>query len=177
MAILTGSEIIKRINTDIIIDPFNPDQIGPNSYDLRLGGQIVILDPAHDIFDGEQGSKGRTIEMKKGEQICFMPGWFYLCHTEEYTETRNLVPCIEGRSSAARQGLSVHLSAGFGDIGFCGQWVLEVTAAIPVIVTIGQRICQISYQTIEGATVDYADKGRYNGQRGVVLSKGLGEVK
>ena len=39
---------------------------------------------------------------------------------------------IEGRSSVGRLGLFVHVTAGFGDVGFCGYWTLEMFAVQPV---------------------------------------------
>ena len=42
------------------------------------------------------------------------------------------VPMIEGRSSIGRLGLFVHVTAGFGDVGFCGFWTLEMFAVQPV---------------------------------------------
>ena len=50
----------------------------------------------------------------------------YLGRTIEYTETHNLVPMLEGRSSVGRLGLFVHVTAGFGDVGFKGYWTLEI---------------------------------------------------
>ncbi|REJ92860.1 MAG: dCTP deaminase, partial [Planctomycetota bacterium] len=34
--ILTGSQIRERLDSDIIIDPFEESQLNPNSYNLRL---------------------------------------------------------------------------------------------------------------------------------------------
>jgi hypothetical protein len=48
------------------------------------------------------------------------PGVLYLVLTVSYTETKGLVPCIEGRSSVARLGDDAHRTAVFGDEGFIG---------------------------------------------------------
>ena len=56
------------------------------------------------------------------------PNQLYLARTVERTETHNLVPMLEGRSSVGRLGLFVHVTAGFGDVGFCGFWTLEMYA-------------------------------------------------
>ncbi len=60
------------------------------------------------------------------------PGRLYLGRTYERTETHNLVPMLEGRSSIGRLGLFVHITAGFGDVGFCGYWTLEMFAVQPI---------------------------------------------
>ena len=56
-------------------------------------------------------------------------GVLYLGATVEYTESNKLVPAIEGRSSLARMGLQVHVTAGFGDNGFCGEWTLGLQSS------------------------------------------------
>ena len=87
----------------------------------------------------------------------------YLARTQEMTQTHNLVPMIEGRSSVGRLGLFVHVTAGFGDVGFCGYWTLEMFAIQPVKIYPGVPICQIFYHEITGEVVEYAsDKYQHN---------------
>ena len=57
---------------------------------------------------------------------------------------------IEGRSSIGRLGLFVHVTAGFGDVGFCGYWTLEMFAVQPMRIYPGVPICQIFYHEITG---------------------------
>ena len=38
--ILSGKEIKRKLGRDIIIDPFNDRQLGPNSYNLRLHDEL-----------------------------------------------------------------------------------------------------------------------------------------
>ena len=89
-----------------------------------------------------------------------MPDMLYLARTAEYTETRGLVPMLEGRSSIGRLGLSIHVTAGFGDVGFCGFWTLELHCLHPIRVYPNVEICQIYYHTIEGDFDNY-DSGKY----------------
>lgn len=42
--IISGKEIKRRLDTDIIIDPFNEAQLGPNSYNLRLHRELIMYD-------------------------------------------------------------------------------------------------------------------------------------
>ena len=49
--------------------------------------------------------------------------------TEEYTETHAHVPFLEGKSSTGRLGIDIHATAGKGDVGFCGNWTLEIGRA------------------------------------------------
>ena len=69
---------------------------------------------------------------------------------------------IEGRSSVARLGLFVHVTAGFGDVGFCGFWTLEMFAVQPVRIYAGVPICQIFYHQIEGMIEEYSSKYQHN---------------
>jgi dCTP deaminase len=70
---------------------------------------------------------------------------------------------IEGRSSIGRLGLFVHVTAGFGDVGFCGFWTLEMFAVQPVKIYPGVPICQIFFHQIVGDITEYSsDKYQHN---------------
>ncbi len=96
--------------------------------------------------------------------LVLWPGVLYLGSTIEYTETKNFVPVIEGRSSVGRLGMCIHLTAGFGDCGFSGNWTLEITVVHPLAVYAEVEICQIAYSPVEGETKPY--RGKYSGQQG-----------
>jgi dCTP deaminase len=76
---------------------------------------------------------------------------------------------LEGRSSIGRLGLCVHITAGFGDIGFRGFWTLEMYCIQPVRVYAGVEVCQIFYHTIEG-DYDTYEGGKYQDNKGVQAS-------
>ena len=86
--------------------------------------------------------------------------------TLQYTETHGMVPMLEGRSSVGRLGLFVHVTAGFGDIGFCGFWTLEISCIQPVRIYAGVGICQIFYHTISGSYDSY-ESGKYQRNSGI----------
>jgi dCTP deaminase len=92
------------------------------------------------------------------------PGVLYLGATMEYTETRGYAPKIDGRSSVGRLGKMIHVTAGFGDDGFCGDWTLEIVVVHPLTVYPGVPVCQIAFSTLEGERAPY--QGQYQGQRG-----------
>ena len=85
--------------------------------------------------------------------------------TAEHTYTSNFVPGIEGRSSVARLGISIHATAGFGDVGFNGTWTLEVSVIKPVRIYRNMRICQIFFEELS-SEVDWEGRyaGKYNDQ-------------
>lgn len=92
-----------------------------------------------------------------------IPGILYLMHIEEVLCTPQLVMSLDGRSSFARLGIVVHLTAGFAETGFKGQYTLEVTAMHRVRVYPGICIAQIVFHTVEGKVEDYQTRGTYTG--------------
>lgn len=161
--ILSGSEIIKQIKKGfLIIDPFDNKRINPNSYNLRLSDKLIVYDSC--ILDIKKQNKIRELVIPETGLIIH-PGEIYLGSTVEYTETHGLVPMLEGRSSIGRLGIQVHITAGFGDCGFCGRWTLEISCVKRVKIYPFIEICQIFYHTIEGEKIDY--QGKYQDQSAV----------
>lgn len=171
--ILTASEIQKCVASgEIAIDPFIPSHLGPNSYDVRLASDLCRVFPSYG-----RGSMGElTVEpldvMKPYETEKFtipgtgtilMPGQLYLGSTIERTHSPNHVPMYEGRSTMARYGIVSHLSAGFGDLGFNGNWTLEITVTLPTRLYPGMRIGQVYFLEVQGQ-IDRRYGGRYSYQ-------------
>lgn len=162
--ILTGREIeMQRLKGNIYIEDFDEARLGPNSYNLRLGNELLIY--TGDILDPKIQNDCK-IERIPNEGRILLPGSLYLAQTMEYTRTKGLVPMLEGRSSVGRLGINIHATAGFGDIGFAGRWTLELSCVQPVIIYAGMEICQIYYHTVEGEiSKEYA--GKYQKSDGV----------
>ena len=171
--ILTGKEIEKKLKKDIIIEPYSAEQLNPNSYNLRLHQEIMIY--SNDILDARVDNPTKTITIPE-EGLELQPGELYLARTLEYTETRNLVPMIIGRSSVGRLGITVHLTSGFGDVGFQGFWTLQLTCVKKVRIYAGMKICQIFYHTIVGDTSEYSS-GKYQKSAGIVSSQLYQELR
>jgi dCTP deaminase len=158
--ILSGDEIRKNLGTNISIDPFDPSRLNPNSYNLTLHDELLVYEEV--VLDMAEPNRTRRIRIPK-EGLVLTPQHLYLGRTAERTETHNLVPMIEGRSSIGRLGLFVHVTAGFGDVGFCGYWTLEMFAVQPVRIYPGVPICQIFYHQVAGDIVEYqSDKYQHN---------------
>lgn len=165
--ILTGKEIEKRLGTDILIDPYVPDQLNPNSYNLRLHNELLVYKDA--ILDPKKNNETESIRIPE-EGLVLEPGQLYLARTLEYTETRGLVPMILGRSSVGRLGITVHITSGFGDIGFCGYWTLQLTCVRKVRIYPGMKICQIFYHNVLGEYDSYSSK-KYQGSQKIISSQ------
>ena len=136
--ILSGKEIINRQGKDIVIDPFDENQVNPNSYNLRLHNELLEYDSP--ILDMKKENSGTKIIIPE-EGLLLESNKLYLGRTIEYTETNNFIPMLEGRSSVGRLGLFVHITAGFGDVGFKGYWTLEIFCVQPVKIYSGIEIC------------------------------------
>lgn len=171
--ILTGLEIEKRLGTDIKIDPYDPKKLNPNSYNLTLHDELIVY--KDNILDMAIDNQYKTVKIPS-DGLLLVPGVLYLGRTVERTETINLVPMLEGRSSMGRLGLSVHVTAGFGDIGFKGYWTLEIHCIQPVIIYPFIEICQIYYHTIYGNHIPYVN-GKYQNNKGIQTSQIFKELE
>lgn len=161
--ILSGLEIQKRLNKDIFLDPYTADQLNPNSYNLRLHNELLVYTDTE--LDMKKLPSTEKITIPE-EGYLLQPGKLYLGRTLEYTRSENVVPMLEGRSSIGRLGLYIHVTAGFGDVGFAGYWTLEMHCIHPIRIYPGVQICQIFYHSIEGEYEQYKS-GKYQHNQGI----------
>lgn len=147
--ILSDTEILGHIkHGHIVIDPFDITSLGGNSYDVRLGPVLRVYDTAVVI---DCAREHKTIDITIPDTgLVLMPGTLYLGSTVEYTETHQHVPYLDGRSSIGRLGISIHATAGRGDVGFCNHWTMEITTVQPVRIYAGIKIGQLTYHTVSG---------------------------
>src|SRR5688572_27500942 len=158
--ILSGDEIYRNFGRDIIIDPFDESRLNPNSYNLTLHDELLTYEEV--VLDMAEPNRTRRLRIPK-EGLVLTPQRLYLARTVERTETHSFVPMIEGRSSIGRLGLFVHVTAGFGDVGFEGYWTLEMFAVQPIRIYPGVSICQIFYHELTGNIREYqSDKYQHN---------------
>ncbi len=157
--ILSGDEIQNRIGSDIVIDPFDASNLNPNSYNLSLHNELMVYEEV--VLDMRQANRVRRMTIPE-DGLVLSPNQLYLGRTAEFTETHRLVPMIEGRSSIGRLGLFVHVTAGFGDVGFKGYWTLEMFAVQPVRIYPGVSICQIIFHEVCGELHEYCSKKYQN---------------
>lgn len=164
--ILSGIEIQKRLNKEIMIEPFRKAQLNPNSYNLRLHKDLLVYDAP--VLDMKLPNPVNRMHIPE-EGLVLEPNRLYLARTEEYTRTEGCIPMLEGRSSIGRLGLFVHVTAGFGDVGFAGYWTLEMFCVHPIRIYAGVEICQIYYHAIEGDYIPYMG-GKYQNNTGIQAS-------
>ena len=155
--ILSGKEIEKHIGKEIIIEPFDRSRVNPNSYNLTLHNELLVYE--NNELDMKKLNPTKRITIPE-EELLLEPNRLYLGRTNEFTKTDGFVPMLEGRSSTGRLGLFIHVTAGFGDVGFSGYWTLEIFCIQPIRIYPNAQICQIYYHTIEGDCEPYSS-GKY----------------
>ena len=163
--ILSDNRILEEIEKKtIIIEPYDRKRLGSNSYDVHLGKYLAIYKDK--ILDAKKHNEIEHFEIPSDGYV-LQPGQLYLGVTLEYTETHSHVPFLEGKSSTGRLGIDIHATAGKGDVGFCGNWTLEISCKLPVRVYEGMPIGQLIYFPVDGeVAVKYNSKAdaKYRGQ-------------
>jgi dCTP deaminase len=176
--ILVDWQILDRITRGSIkIDPYDANLVQPNSLDIRLGnhfvwytGSSIIIDP----YNKDSVSSG--IEEVHAGSFILNPGQFVLAETMECIGLPdNIVATIEGKSSIARLGVTLHQTGGWIDAGFRGTITLEMANvnSRPVKVYAGMPIGQLVFYSTERAENPYDKKGdaKYLDQRQATLSR------
>ncbi len=163
--VLSQGDIRKLVGQKKIV--FSPEleekQYGEASVDLRLGFEFTIFKPQVGIkisvADGLGSIAGvglwDTITLEEfnthGQRntYCLEPGKFVLAMTyEEISVPRNLIALVEGRSTYARVGLSMHLTAPWIQPGWVGPIILEMTNNGPLAIELTLKIdkpCQLTF--------------------------------
>jgi len=151
LMILSKSAILAAVDAgDINIDPFDPQALNPNSYNFRLGPQLLEWSAAqHEFVPVAFPGTGFLLHADR----------LYLGSTLEYIGSRRYAMLLLGRSSIGRLGLFVNISADLGHTGSLGQWTLELRVVQPLRIYPGQNVGQISFWVTSGVPHSYA--GRY----------------
>jgi dCTP deaminase len=163
--ILSDQRILEEIEKKtIVIQPYDAACLGSNSYDVHLGKYLATYEAEE--LDAKAHNTITHFEIPE-DGIVLQPHLFYLGVTDEYTETHAHVPFLEGKSSTGRLGIDIHATAGKGDVGFCGNWTLEISVKKPVRVYAGMPIGQLIYFPVDGTVINAYNKkqnAKYSGQ-------------
>lgn len=154
--ILSDKSIKNKLKTgEIIIEPFNPKDLQPTSYDLHLGSdflrfntkkhsEIDVKKPVSDLME--------KVHLDENGSITLQPGDFILAHTVEITGVDDKhVGRLEGKSSLARLGLIIHTTAGFLDPGNCLRMTLEIVnlSPLPIKLYAGMKVAQMAFEQVD----------------------------
>ena len=174
---------------NIFINPFSLKSLQTTSYDVRLGANFFQEQPfrtsLRKIFNpfnpadikkywGEPQEaikasdwtnvNGPLENIRPDDRIIILgPGETILAHTEEFIGGRNCVTTeMRARSSMGRIGITVCKCAGWGDLGFCNRWTMEMSNHLkdtPVVLVVGMRVAQIAFYQVDPLKDSYATTG------------------
>jgi dCTP deaminase len=187
---LCDSDIIAALNQGRIqIDPRPDDHVVSGvSVDLRLGHRFRVFS-SHTIpyidLSGSREEVNRAVEKVMGDEIYISEQETFVLHPgelalgitlESITLPDDLVGWLDGRSSLARLGLMVHVTAHRIDPGWSGNIVLEFfnSGKLPLALRPGMAIGAMSFETLTGpAERPYTkrDDAKYRGQSGPLASR------
>lgn len=157
--ILTGTEISRRVKAgDITIAPFLSKNVNPNSYNFRLHADMKVYQEG--VIDIKEEKPTDDIHIGP-EGYVLEPMRLYLASTVETMGSTKFVPTYAARSSIARLGMFINLSASLGDIGFVGRWTIQLLAINRIRVYAGMDIGQMMFWDVQG-DIDLYD-GKYQG--------------
>lgn len=149
------------------------EQIQPASLDLRLDRHFkALLEGDTRDLDVRTFDPGREMRSWEADELWISPGQFVLGSTiERIGLPADLRGCLHGRSSLARLGLVVHVTAGYIDPGFHGNITLELAnlSTRKIVVPVGYRVAQISFEKLDVASVQpygLKSNSKYQGQQG-----------
>ncbi|MFC3679580.1 dCTP deaminase [Bacterioplanoides pacificum] len=187
---LSDGDIEQRLQDNSIVITPEPgdDAIAGISVDLRLDHRFRVFSNnsvTHLDLSGDRHQLERDIDriMSKeieilGDDALFIhPGELVLGATlEAVTVPDDLVGWLDGRSSLARLGLMVHVTAGRIDPGWDGQIVLEFynNGKLPLALRPGMVICAMSFETLTSPAkrpYNKRENAKYRDQKGAVFSR------
>ncbi len=191
--ILSNPDIREEVKKGGLVfePPLEEKQWGEASVDLRLGFDFTMLKPAQGAqFSvakglGTIGKSGIYAKKKllaadamgKPESYVLEPGEFVLALTHErVTIPNHLIGLVEGRSTYARVGLSMHQTAPWIQPGWTGQITLEIRNSGPLEISLQpllDRPCQLTFFRLSselGSNEAYGaqDGGAYQNQTTVL---------
>src|SRR5208283_1375521 len=152
----------------------------PNSYDVRLDSKFSWHTATDEVIDPYQGESILTGLMTVTEDSFIVaPGQFVLGATlERVCLPADIVGQLTGKSSLARLGVMVHVTAGFIDAGFShppAPITLEIVNVgnRPVRLHAGMAIAQMVFTRTAVCEVPYNAKpnAKYNGQDAAAASR------
>ena len=155
------------------ITPWDESHIQPASYEMTLDSKFKRFHPDTVIIDplDKVSTSMMDMEVKAGDCLILVPGAFVLgCSVEYWTFSPYMAGQVNGKSSLARKGLLVHITAGWMDPGFEGNCTLEIVnlAPIPIKLWPGMAIAQMLFHPVAGAFRPYGTRGNhYQASRGV----------
>ena len=187
---LSDQDIISNLDSGHIVIKPRPSNavISGVSVDLRLGSSFrVFKDHARAFVDvsASRNEINETLEAIMSDEIVVAhdeafflhPGELALAVTKEsITIPSDMVGWLDGRSSLARLGLMVHVTAHRIDPGWSGAIVLECfnSGKLPLALKPDMTIGAINFETLSSPAMrpyNKRDNAKYKNQQGAVASR------
>ncbi len=179
--LLSDKSIRKAIRSgQITLDPFNEKDLQPASYDLHIDKHLMFFDTEHnEMIDIKKPMENLMVEYEMDKDgYILQPKEFILGNIKEITGVDdNHVAFLHGKSSLARIGLLIHVTAGLLDPGNTMRLTLEMynLSPLPIKLYPGMKIGQITFERIsDKCERPYGSKGlnsKYKGDMRVQGSK------
>ncbi|MFJ4651062.1 dCTP deaminase domain-containing protein [Nocardia sp. NPDC088792] len=161
--ILTGPQIhVEVARGRVVIDPFTPAHIEPNSYGFRLGTTILTYTDTE--LDACRPPTVCATEIPSGGMV-LDPGRLYLGESAEVLGSPIYAATLHANRSTASMGMWIQFSADLGHTGAIIPWTLEIRVAQPVRIWPGMPIGKIAFWVTLGQRSAYC--GRYARSTGV----------
>ena len=160
--ILSGSEILKAVKAGKIkIAPFVKQNVGAVSVDLRLGNHFRPMKASSKAIWLNNhvhypAALEKEVVVPDGGGLTIKPRQMVLGITKEkITLSPGYVGWLQGRSTIARLGLSVHVSSSLVQPGSDNVQGLEIVnnSPSPIVLVPGVRICQVVFEQVLGRDV------------------------
>lgn len=156
---------------NIIISPFREEFVSVNSYDIRLGEDLYeLLSPEDGDYLNPYADPENRYRRLAFNSISYgdQKGWvldpgIYLGSSVEEIGTAagsGLIPDINAKSTFGRNGLTVALCAGKGDVGYAARWTLEIHVRYPTLLLVNTVIGQVRFSRCEDAGI-YGGESSY----------------
>lgn len=166
---------IRKLCESGMVEPYNPERIGPCSLDLTLGDSIAWYDGTEEIDPEIQSTYNLKHELVHKNGYTLQPNESILWTTaEKLTIPTDISFYIDGRSSIGRFFCDMHAASGKGDNGFVGEITLEITNKGKRAIRLrpGMIVAQVTLFKTEPCERDYSQKGgRYQNECGATGSK------
>ena len=193
-SLLSRPQILRYMEEgDIVVEPFERRNLGTASYDVRLGpwffrehmqrGTPRVFNPLDEnevreywgqpefaVSAGVWMAKNGPLQNIDASDLIVVieRGETILSHSIEFIGGRHCVTTeMRARSTMGRNGMTVCKCAGWGDVGFCNRWTMEMTnlSGRAIVLPVGLRVAQIAFYAVDPIDADsYAgDGGKYQG--------------
>lgn len=187
---LCDRDIIEHLNSNkLVIEPRpSDDAVSGVTIDMRLGNKFRVFEDHFEPYIDLSGPKDQVekslnnvmseeIILSEDDSFFLHPGELALAVTyESVTLPANIVGWLDGRSSLARLGLMVHVTAHRIDPGWSGNIVLEFfnSGKLPLALKPMMKIGALSFEVLSGAAekpYNARSDAKYKGQSGAVASR------